>query len=84
LELRVDFGRLLKDHEMCLFRLVQECLTNIHRLSGSSTARVMMRHTPGEIKMEVSDEGRGIHQEIRSKIASGEIAGLGLQGMQRE
>jgi PAS domain S-box len=82
LELPVDFGRLPKDHEMCLFRLVQECLTNIHRHSGSSTARVMMWHTPGEIKMEVSDEGRGIHQEIRSKIASGEIAGVGLRGMQ--
>lgn len=32
--------------------------------------------------MEVSDEGRGIHQEIQSKIASGESAGVGLRGMQ--
>src|SRR5258707_11843299 len=29
LELPVDLGRLPKDQEMCLFRLVQECLTNI-------------------------------------------------------
>ena len=32
--------------------------------------------------MEVSDEGRGINQEIRSKVASGESAGVGLRGMQ--
>jgi len=82
LELPIDFGRLPKDHEMCLFRLVQESLTNIHRHSGSSTAKVRLWRTPGEVKMEVSDDGRGIPQEIRSKIASGETAGVGFLGMQ--
>ena len=81
LELPVDLGRLPKDQEMCLFRLVQECLTNIHRHSGSSTALVRLWRTPGEIRMEVSDEGRGIHQEIQSKVASGKSAGVGLRGM---
>ncbi len=32
--------------------------------------------------MEVGDAGRGFHQEIQSKIASGESAGVGLRGMQ--
>jgi PAS domain S-box-containing protein len=82
LELPADFKRLPKDHEMCLFRLVQESLTNIHRHSGSSTALVRLWRTPAEIRMEVSDEGRGIGQEIQSKIASGEIAGVGVRGMQ--
>jgi PAS domain S-box-containing protein len=81
LELPVDLGRLPKDQEMCLFRLAQECLTNIHRHSGSSTALVRLWRTPGEIKMEVSDEGRGIHQEIQSKVASGKSTGVGLRGM---
>jgi PAS domain S-box-containing protein len=81
LELPVDLGRLPKDHELCLFRLVQECLTNIHRHSGSSTALVKLYRTPGEIRMEVRDEGRGIHQEIQSKVASGKSAGVGLRGM---
>jgi len=81
LEVPVDLGRLPKDHEMCLFRLVQECLTNIHRHSESSTALVRLWRTPGEIRMEVSDEGRGIQQEIQSKIASGKSAGVGLRGM---
>ena len=81
LELPIDLGRLPQDYEMCLFRLVQECLTNIHRHSGSSTALVRLWRTPGEIRMEVSDEGRGIHQEIQSKITSGKSAGVGLRGM---
>ena len=32
--------------------------------------------------MEVSDEGRGLDEEIQSKIASGESVGVGLRGMQ--
>jgi PAS domain S-box-containing protein len=82
LELPADFGRLPKDHELCLFRIVQECLTNIHRHSGSSTALVRLWRTPEELRMEVSDEGRGIHPGIQSKFASGQSAGVGLRGMQ--
>jgi two-component system NarL family sensor kinase len=81
-ELPVDWGRLPRDHELCLFRIAQECLTNIHRHSGSSTAMVRLWRTPGEIRMEVSDEGRGLDEEIQSKIASGESVGVGLRGMQ--
>ena len=81
-ELPVDLERLPQEHELCLFRIAQECLTNIHRHSGSSTALIRLWRTPGEIKMEVSDAGRGIDPEIESKIASGESAGVGLRGMQ--
>lgn len=81
-ELPVYLERLPQEHELCLFRIAQECLTNIHRHSGSSTALIRLWRTPREIKMEVSDAGRGIDQEIQSKIASGESAGVGLRGMQ--
>jgi signal transduction histidine kinase len=80
-ELPADLGRLPQDHELCLFRIAQECLTNIHRHSGSSTALVKVWRTPGEIRMEVSDEGRGFDHELQSKIASGESSGVGLRGM---
>jgi PAS domain S-box-containing protein len=82
IELPNDLPRLPRDHELCLFRIAQECLTNIHRHSGSSTALVRLWRTPKEIKMEVSDAGRGFNQEIQSKIASGESPGVGLRGMQ--
>ena len=81
LELPADWERLPQDYELCLFRIAQECLTNIHRHSGSLTALVRLLRSPGEIKLEVSDEGRGLDQETQSKIAFGETAGVGLRGM---
>jgi PAS domain S-box-containing protein len=81
LELPADSERLPQYHELCLFRIAQECLTNIHRHSGSMTARVRLVRTPREIKLEVSDEGKGFNQETKGKIASGETAGVGLRGM---
>jgi PAS domain S-box-containing protein len=81
LEFPVDLERLPQDHELCLFRITQECLTNIHRHSGSSTALVRLSRTPGEIKLEVRDEGRGIDQKTQVTIVSGESTGVGLRGM---
>jgi signal transduction histidine kinase len=81
IELPADLPRLPGEHELCLFRIAQECLTNIHRHSGSSTALVRLSRTPGEIKLEVQDEGRGVNQEMQAKIASGGGAGVGLRGM---
>jgi two-component system, NarL family, sensor kinase len=77
IELPADLPRLPREYELCLFRITQECLTNIHRHSGSSTALVRLWRTPREIKMEVGDAGRGFNQAIQSKIASGESAGVG-------
>ena len=37
--------------------------------------------TPGEIKLEVQDEGQGLNQGTPVKIASGETSGVGLRGM---
>jgi signal transduction histidine kinase len=74
--------RLPSDYELCLFRIAQECLTNIHRHSGSSTAVVRLLRSCGEIRLEVSDEGKGLNKETQSRIACGETAGVGLRGMQ--
>jgi signal transduction histidine kinase len=38
LEVADNVGRLPSDMELAIFRVVQECLTNIHRHSGSKTA----------------------------------------------
>ena len=73
--------RLPPDYELCLFRVAQECLTNIHRHSGSSTAVVRLLQTPEEIKLEVKDDGRGMDRETRSTLAAGAGVGVGLRGM---
>jgi PAS domain S-box-containing protein len=81
LEAPREWQRLPEDYELCLFRIAQECLTNIHRHSGSPTATVKLLRSPSEIMLEVSDEGRGVDPEIQARIASGKTAGVGLRGM---
>jgi PAS domain S-box-containing protein len=82
MEIAADLGRLSEDYELSLFRIAQECLTNIHRHSGSLTAFVRLSRTPRSIEMEVRDEGRGIEKEMQSKFAAGSSPGVGLRGMQ--
>ncbi len=66
---------------LSVFRIVQESLTNIHRHSESLTAFVKIDRAPGKITLIVEDQGKGIPADVQSKIASGEIAGVGLRGM---
>jgi two-component system, NarL family, sensor kinase len=42
LEVPEEFGRLPQELETAVFRTVQECLTNIHRHSGSPVARIRL------------------------------------------
>lgn len=81
LEMPAEFGRLPQSHELCLFRIAQECLTNVHRHSGSAMALVRLSRTPVEVKLEVIDEGHGMGPKTRSTILSGTSPGLGLRGM---
>jgi PAS domain S-box-containing protein len=81
LEVAANWERLPEDYELCLFRIAQECLTNIHRHSGSVSAQVSLLRLPGEVKLEVIDDGKGIDGETLSNIASGATAGVGLRGM---
>lgn len=81
LDLPSDLERLPREVELSIFRIVQECLTNVHRHSGSGTAMVHLSHNPGEIHVEVSDQGRGINPEIQAKFLAGKSSGVGLRGM---
>lgn len=82
LDVSPDLGRRLpREVELSLFRIVQECLTNIHRHSHSATAGVRLSHLPGEIQLEISDQGRGISHEIQEKVFAGKSTGVGLRGM---
>ncbi len=82
IDLASGFGDgLPRDLALSLFRIVQECLTNIHRHSGSPAAFVQIGRSSDAIILEVKDEGKGIPVEIQSKISSGESSGVGLRGM---
>jgi len=81
LEIPEDFGRLPRDMELVIFRLVQECLTNIHRHSGSKTASIRMAREESRIALDIRDEGKGIPPERLAEIRSGR-SGVGIRGMQ--
>jgi signal transduction histidine kinase len=81
LDLPDAFERLDRDCELSLFRIVQECLTNIHRHSGSKTASIrIVRNHDGELILEVRDEGMGMPAERLSEIQS-TGSGVGIRGM---
>jgi signal transduction histidine kinase len=84
LQIPEDFGRLSRDLEIAIFRVVQECLTNIHRHSGSAVARIAIAHSDGHVCVEVEDKGKGIPPQKRSEIISSSTAGtpgVGIRGM---
>jgi PAS domain S-box-containing protein len=76
-----DLGRLPSEMELAIFRVVQECLTNIHRHADSRIARI--RIAPGHdesICIEVQDEGKGISAERLAEIQS-RGSGVGIGGI---
>ena len=77
-----DFGRLAPEVELAIFRLVQECLTNIHRHSGSKTAVIRITREPDKIYAEVQDHGKGMSPEQFAEVQSrGAGVGVGIRGM---
>jgi signal transduction histidine kinase len=76
-----DFERLPRDLETAIFRLVQECLTNIHRHSKSPVARIRVANSGGDVRVEVEDEGKGIAPEKQVEIMSTGLPGVGVRGM---
>src|SRR5580698_2226196 len=81
LKFPADFGRLPRESETAIFRTVQECLTNIHRHSGSSIATIRIAASDNQVQVEVEDHGKGISPEKQSEMASTGIPGVGIRGM---
>jgi len=76
-----NLGRLPRELETAIFRIVQESLTNIHRHSGSPVAEIRIGRTDSEVQIEVRDEGRGIGLEKSTGLAIPVKSGVGIRGM---
>lgn len=81
LEIPRDFNRLTNEAELAIFRIVQECLTNIHRHSGSPTAAIRIQRQDGQLIVQVLDRGKGIPKEKQRQFTESGRAGVGLGGM---
>jgi PAS domain S-box-containing protein len=80
LEIAADFGRLSTDLETAIFRIVQECLTNIHRHSGSKTAVIRIRQEEHQVTVIAEDAGKGIPAD-KLRLNSEGQSGVGFRGM---
>lgn len=80
-EMPPDFGRLPRDLEMHVFRIVQECLTNVHRHSASPIAIVRLNHEQERVRLEVEDAGKGIPREKQLAFKLEGRMGVGIRGM---
>jgi PAS domain S-box-containing protein len=78
-----DFGRLPREVETAIFRVLQESLTNVHRHSGSEVAHVRVLTENGATVLEVSDSGKGMpNQNSNDSRQDGlHVLGVGLRGM---
>ena len=63
-----------KDVSLCLYRIVQEALTNVVRHSGARVADVAILGAGEQIELRIADQGRGFEPH-------GEHYGLGLVSM---
>ena len=82
LDIADDVGRLPSDMELAIFRLVQECLTNIHRHSGSKTALIRIGRDGESVRTEVQDHGKGI-SPVRLLEIQSHGSGVGIRGNPR-
>jgi signal transduction histidine kinase len=64
--------------DLAAFRIVQEALTNAIRHAGPATAAVTVDYGVDELRVEVTDTGRGL---ASSAAAAAYVAGHGLRGM---
>lgn len=82
-EVSSNLGRLRPEVETALFRIVQECLGNVQRHSGSPDAELRLVAGDEEVRLEVSDRGRGIAPSALSDDEEDGVAhlGVGIRGM---
>ncbi len=81
LEVPRDLGRLSRDVETSIFRIVQECLTNIQRHAGSATASVSLMRSGDRMLLEIADQGRGLPARVRDDPDALLASGVGIAGI---
>jgi signal transduction histidine kinase len=76
-----ELERLPDPQRTCIYRVVQEALTNCARHSGARNIRVAVRGQPNLIRVTVQDDGIGFEPEVRMP---GRLGLLGIQERVKE
>jgi signal transduction histidine kinase len=75
LDVSGSLDTLTDQHRTCIYRVVQEALTNCVRHARATSIRVIVRAQPDHIEVSVSDDGVGLDPRRRA-------AGFGLRGIE--
>jgi signal transduction histidine kinase len=67
-----------KDIQLCIYRIVQECIRNILKHSQATRAEIVLSGDEQWVHLQASDNGRGIPPANRDRTAPG----LGLVAME--
>jgi signal transduction histidine kinase len=81
LEIASDLGRLPRDTELSVFRIVQESLSNVRKHSGASAVTLRVEHTsPRNLRISICDNGRGVPEpfDLATLIKQGHYGLLGV------
>ncbi|HTS09284.1 MAG TPA: PAS domain-containing sensor histidine kinase [Candidatus Eisenbacteria bacterium] len=70
-----ELGRVSSEVEIALFRVVQECLTNVYRHSGCDSCWIKLEREENWLHLQIRDDGKGI--QSRAKASTG----VGIRGM---
>jgi PAS domain S-box-containing protein len=81
LDIPKEMGRLPRELELGLFRILQECLTNVHRHSNSSTASVSLSFANKQVRLKIEDQGKGMAARKTESGEEGRTQGVGLSGI---
>lgn len=76
LEIPNGFGRLTREKEIAIFRVVQEALANVQQQSGSAAATVRITKSADRVRVQVNDVGNGVASE-----PTGAPSMVGINGM---
>jgi signal transduction histidine kinase len=76
-----ELETLPEEARLCLFRVLQEALTNVHRHAGAKKVEVELLAGDGQVTLEVRDDGRGLvlPANLRALIRDGHFGLAGAQ-----
>jgi signal transduction histidine kinase len=75
LKMAGEFDRLTETHRTCVYRVVQEALTNCVRHADARNVAISVSTTDDELALSVKDDGVGLNPSHRGR-------GLGLIGIE--
>jgi signal transduction histidine kinase len=77
-----ELPRLQTEKGTALYRIVQECLANVHRYSGASKAWIRIEVNEGQLLLEVEDNGKGFAtKDVHASPHMPVSLGVGIPGM---